>query len=244
MTFMKLMTSAAVVALLSGPALAQDKTPDPVADPGTGTSFTDPVTPAPLFASIDEMTVGDVIGMIVYDPDGDRIGEIDYVVPHGDGYAGVIGIGGFLGLAEYTVALPLEEFQLAPEGASFTLDTDKETLKQTPEFDESGAESPPDETPIAELLDRDDSDSAQESEAETPRDSMTTSESDTLSGGAEVDAEIDAEAAEADGNAEAAEAEGNAGAAALEDCPTGTTVAECVEADPVTEGETPATESK
>lgn len=212
MTFTKLMTSAAVVALLSGPALAQDAVTDPATDPGAGTTYADPVTPAPLFTSIDEMTVGDVLGMIVYGPDGDRIGEIDYVVPHGDGYAGVIGIGGFLGLGEYTVAIPLEEFQLAPEGASFTLDTDKETLEQTPEFDESGAESLPDETLVADLIDRDASDSAPEADSDTMNDDMGTDGAamdDTATGGAEVDAEMDAEA-DAEMDAEGADVEAGA----------------------------------
>lgn len=271
MTFSKLMTSAAIVALLSGPALAQGTVTDPVTDPGTGTAYTDPVTPAPLFASIDEMTVGDVIGMIVYGPDGDRIGEIDYVVPHGDGYAGVIGIGGFLGLGEYTVAIPLEEFQLAPEGASFTLDTDKETLEQTPEFDESDAESLPDETPVADLLNRDDSDTMPEADTETMTEDMGSGDAaadDTQTGGAEADAEMDAGAktemeaegaetgsdAEGEMEAEGAEtdssgdmsAEGDAdtgGETEAKDCPPGVIDAECAAEEPESEGEKPATDS-
>lgn len=256
MTFTKLMTSAAVVALLSGPALAQDTATDP-ADPGAGATYTDPVTPAPLYSSIDEMTVGDVIGMIVYGPDGDRIGEIDYVVPHEDGYAGVIGIGGFLGLGEYTVAIPLEDFQLAPEGASFTLDTTKETLEQTPEFDESGAESLPDETPVADLLDRADSDSMREGDTETMTDGMATEGAavgDTHTGGAEVDAEMNAEGAEVEMEAEGAEtggagdmapegAAGMAGETEAEDCAPGVIDAECAAEEPESDGEEPATDS-
>lgn len=262
MTFSKLMTSAAVVALLSGPALSQDTVTDPATDPGTGTTYADPVTPAPLFTSIDEMTVGDVIGMIVYGPDGDRIGEIDYVVPHGDGYAGVIGIGGFLGLGEYTVAIPLEEFQLAPEGASFTLDTTKETLEQTPEFDESGAESLPDETLVADLIDRDDSDTMPEGDTESMTDGAATEGAavgDTQTGGAEADAKMNAEGAEVEMEAEGTETEGaeTEGASDMapegatgmadeteaEDCAPGVIDAECAAEDPESEAEEPATDS-
>ena len=81
----------------------------------------------------------------------DRVGEIDYVVSQADGPAGVIGVGGFLGLGEYTVAISLEEFTLQDSG-NFILPMDKEALKSLPEFDESGVEGLPDETPIAELM--------------------------------------------------------------------------------------------
>ena len=110
------------------------------------------VAAAPTFASLDEMTVGDVVGFVAYDPEDNRIGEIDYVVANGDGADAVIGIGGFLGLGEYTVALPLEDFELREDGMSFVLSTDKETLKEQPEFDESDVEGLPDETPVADLL--------------------------------------------------------------------------------------------
>lgn len=150
-----LMTGAALTALMAGGALAQDTATDPNTVPPAAT---DPMLDnraaevEPVFASIEEMTVGDMLGMVAHDPEGDRIGEIDYVLETGEGPAAVIGIGGFIGLGEYTVALPLEAFQLSDDGTFFTLDTDKETLKAQPEFDESGAESLPDETPIAQLM--------------------------------------------------------------------------------------------
>ncbi|WP_172298543.1 hypothetical protein [Pseudoruegeria sp. HB172150] len=151
-----LMTGAALSALLAGGALAQDTTTatDPAAtDTMTDSTMAETAEPAaPAFTSIEEMTVGDVVGMIAYDPEGNRIAEIDYVVSPPDGAKAVLGIGGFIGLGEYTVALPLEDFQLNEDGTGFTLSTDKETLKAQPEFDESGVEGLPDETPIAELI--------------------------------------------------------------------------------------------
>lgn len=150
---------AAAIALMAGGAFAQDATA-PAADPavpnaempadGTTDMSTDALI-APEFASIDEMTVGDVVGTKVFGPEGDRIGEIDYVVAQPEGPAGVIGIGGFLGMGEYTVAIGLDEFQMADDG-TFTLAMDKETLKSMPEFDETGVEGLPDDMAIADLM--------------------------------------------------------------------------------------------
>lgn len=146
--------SAAVVALVAGGALAQDaatgsETP---AAPGVATLPAETPVLGPDFVSIEEMTVRDVLGMVAYDPNGDRIGEIDYVIAGMGGPEAVIGIGGFLGLGEYTVALPLSEFVVREDGRTFEVDTDRERLEQMPEFDESGAESLPDDILIATLL--------------------------------------------------------------------------------------------
>ncbi|MDF0602344.1 hypothetical protein P1J78_16515 [Psychromarinibacter sp. C21-152] len=158
MTRKHTLTGAALIALIAGGAFAQDDTgltTEPMQTDGTmatdGMGNTAAET-APVFTSVEEMTVGDVLGMVAYDPNGDRIGEIDYVVTPPSGPAAVIGIGGFIGLGEYTVALPVEEFQLSDDGTFFTLNTDKETLKAQPEFDESGVSGLPDETPMSEVM--------------------------------------------------------------------------------------------
>ncbi|MBB97857.1 MAG: hypothetical protein CML68_25065 [Rhodobacteraceae bacterium] len=155
---------AAAIALMAGGAFAQETTA-PAADPalpntemqaepstdmGTEMGTEAPVL-APEFASMDEMTVGDVVGTVVNGPEGDRIGEIDYVVAQPSGPAGVIGIGGFLGLGEYTVAIALEEFDMAEDG-TFTLPMEKDMLKEMPEFDESGVEGLPDDMLISDLM--------------------------------------------------------------------------------------------
>ncbi len=141
--------STAVATMIAGGALAQD-TAAPEA--GVADGAADTAMLAPIFTSIEEMTVADMIGMYAYDPEGDQISEIDYVISGVGGPEAVLGIGGFLGLGEYTVALPLTEFELGEDGASLRLNTDKETLKTYPEFDESTAESLPGETSIGALL--------------------------------------------------------------------------------------------
>lgn len=141
--------STAVAMMIASGAVAQDTaTPDTgMADGGADAAMV-----APQFTSLEEMTVADMIGRFVYDPEGEQISEIDYVISGVSGAEVVLGIGGFLGLGEYTVALPLTEFELAEDGTSLRLGTDKETLKTYPEFDESGVESLPDETSIGTLL--------------------------------------------------------------------------------------------
>ncbi len=143
-----LTTSVAILALMAGGAMAQTTATD-------GATAEPPVAAepaAPAFTSIEEMTVGDVVGMLAYDPDGNKIAEIDYVIDQGSGAAAVLGIGGFLGMGEYTVALPLADFQLSADGTFFTLPTDKESLKAQPEVDESTLEGLPDDTPIAQVM--------------------------------------------------------------------------------------------
>lgn len=144
------LTSVATAALLTTAGLAQTTTDDA---PAVASVAPEVAIIEPRFTSKADMTVGDVIGMFTYDPDGRRIGEIDYVVMQPDGLSAVIGIGGFLGLGEYTVAMQFEKFDLRPDGLGFMLDATKDALKAVPEFDESGAESLPAETSIASVMD-------------------------------------------------------------------------------------------
>ncbi|MCQ0091065.1 PRC-barrel domain-containing protein [Roseovarius sp. M141] len=149
-----LMMSAAISALIAGSAVAQTETTDTTAADGTvaATGDTDAAVIAPQFTSISEMTVGDLVGQNVYEPNGETIGDIDYVVGRDGGALAVIGIGGFLGLGEYTVGLPLSDFTYDASQQMVTLDTTKEALKEQVEFDESDVESLPDETPLASLI--------------------------------------------------------------------------------------------
>ncbi|GGL54859.1 hypothetical protein [Wenxinia marina] len=153
MSIRTILMSAATSALLAGGALAQETTtepaPMPEGDPAMGDMA---ATAEPSFTSLEEMTVGQVIGMRTEDPAGESIGEIDYVIDGEQGLEAVIGIGGFLGLGEYTVALPLEDFQLNADFSAFVLDTTREALEGQPEIDESGLESLPSELVVGDLM--------------------------------------------------------------------------------------------
>tara|TARA_R110000868_G_scaffold18172_100_gene80463 strand:- start:220 stop:972 length:753 start_codon:yes stop_codon:yes gene_type:complete len=151
MTLKKLMLTTAVSAFVATGAFAQTATV-----PDTGTTTTTEAPMAQNFASIDEMTVGDLLGKSVYEPNGDSIGDIDYVLGNNGSANVVIGIGGFLGLGEYTVAVPLDDLTFNADEQTVQLDTTKEALKELPEFDESDVESLPDETQLSTLMVADD----------------------------------------------------------------------------------------
>ncbi|QFT94945.1 hypothetical protein FIU86_19000 [Roseovarius sp. THAF9] len=102
-----------------------------------------------MSSAFDGMLVGDILGQNVTTQAGEDVGEIDYVVRQGESLSAVIGIGGFLGLGEYTVAIPLEEFSMAPEGEGMMLSSwTEEELKSQPEFDETGVEGLEDDVPL------------------------------------------------------------------------------------------------
>lgn len=206
------MMSAAISALIAGSAVAQDATSDSAAD-GTvaGTADMDAAGTAaltPQFTSISEMTVGDLVGQNVYQPNGDTIGDVDYVVGRDGGALAVIGIGGFLGLGEYTVALPLSDFNYDASQQMVTLDTTKDALKEQAEFDESDVESLPDETPLADLV----------SSADPVDSPAITDDSGTMDSPA-----LDDDASASDGTADADMSTGDAAMdddAAMQDAPT------------------------
>lgn len=138
--------SAVLLAMMTTAAAAQDS------NDLTATNTQDVVASLPTFTSIDQMTVGDLVGLIAYDGEGGKIGEIDYVIDLPDGASAILGIGGFIGLGEYTVAMPLTGFQLREDGRSFELATDKAALKAQPEIDEATIDALPSETQVSVLI--------------------------------------------------------------------------------------------
>ncbi|MFW2542578.1 PRC-barrel domain-containing protein [Primorskyibacter sp. 2E107] len=162
MTFKTLLMSTALVSLLSAPAMAQDTTltQDPTTDPAPQMQSEADVTDGQMAAeanepmSIEEMTVDQFIGLDVQSADGEDVGEIDYVIGGLDGgeAQAVIGIGGFLGLGEYTVALPISAFDFNSVERILVVNASEQELRDTPEFDESGAESVDGSILMAELM--------------------------------------------------------------------------------------------
>lgn len=90
--------------------------------------------------AFEGMAVADIVGLDVWSADGEAVGEIDYVIMVDNQYEAVIGIGGFLGLGEYTVALPLENFAMMDGALKLDAATEAE-LEAMPEIDESELEA-------------------------------------------------------------------------------------------------------
>jgi sporulation protein YlmC with PRC-barrel domain len=168
----ELQIAAALAALLSAPALAQNTPPTaPAAGPqtapapapqagGTATPAS-PTTqpsatgpgPAPSTAAApaaggpsfvqaqqdQEMLASDLLGAQVYNAENQSLGEINDVLLAQDGRlkAVVVGVGGFLGIAERDVAVPWEALQVSrdeDQDLQLRLEVGREQLGQAPEF--------------------------------------------------------------------------------------------------------------
>ncbi len=155
MTLKTTLTATAVAALVAGSAFADAHKTGDKADMTQMPKVTaDAAAAGPEW--IKNMTVGDIIGMSVRTPAGDDVGEIDYVIVQDGTVAGVIGVGGFLGLGEYTVAMPLTDFEMGDgEGElirDLVISKTAEELKAMPEISEMGLTSIDGEVLLSEAI--------------------------------------------------------------------------------------------
>lgn len=147
-------------ALLASPALAQDKAAQPPADAQSNQMKTPPAgTAMPTTAgSMGGMTMADtatakikfvtakpaevtsskLVGKNLYNNKNETIGEVeDLVIDNGKTVTGVVvSVGGFLGMGErYVLVDPSSIFLHKADGKlKAMVDTDKDALKNAPEF--------------------------------------------------------------------------------------------------------------
>jgi len=103
-----------------------------------------PKTPVPGQIVVQEantvLAKQDLIGQTVYAPDKAKIGSISDLILSKDGKSVegfVIGVGGFLGIGEKSVALKLEKLKMttAADGTlELSMDMTKDELRNTPSF--------------------------------------------------------------------------------------------------------------
>ena len=153
-------TTLVASAFLAGPALAQDKTMQkPAADqagqmktPPAGTAMpssadamggmtmADTATAKIKFVTAKpaEVTSSKLVGKNLYNNKNETVGEIeDLVIDNGKTVTGVVvSVGGFLGMGErYVLVDPASIFLHRADGKlKAMVDTDKDTLKNAPEF--------------------------------------------------------------------------------------------------------------
>lgn len=90
--------------------------------------------------STDQISADDYIGTTVYNANNESIGEINDLILQKDGgiVAAVIGVGGFLGIGEKNVAVPMSNIMVSQNenGNDLKLTTSEtsDTLKNAPEF--------------------------------------------------------------------------------------------------------------
>ncbi|KQR77490.1 PRC-barrel domain-containing protein [Rhizobium sp. Leaf341] len=158
----KLVTSVAAGALFAGIvafapfASAQDAAqPAPAAPMATDQAPATKTAPMGTQASsgdyiteqgADQIAASTYLGQSVYNSSDESIGEINDVIFSKDGSveAAVIGVGGFLGIGEKNVAVPLDKVTVAevPNSDDIKLTTTEtaDTLKAAPEFKTKAAQ--------------------------------------------------------------------------------------------------------
>jgi sporulation protein YlmC with PRC-barrel domain len=124
---------AVLAALAAGAAAAQQ----PTAPPAVVTT-----TKPPTFIAsqpVNEWLAGNLIGVVVRNPAGEMLGDVNDLMldQQGKVTAVVIGVGGFLGVGEKAVAVPFDSVKVAKnaEGQRVaTIDATRVTLEAAPKF--------------------------------------------------------------------------------------------------------------
>lgn len=84
-----------------------------------------------------ELRASQLLGATVYSPDGQTIGEIKEMLISPKTVAvdaAIVSVGGFLGVGDKTIAVPMEKLHRGKENR-LTLDATKEQLKAAPQYD-------------------------------------------------------------------------------------------------------------
>lgn len=136
---------AILVAMSSTVALAQ--TAPPATQPNTTSApaaTVDPAKPAESKDAVLTQAPGDLaasklVGATVYNTTNETVGEISDVIisPNGTVTAVLIGVGGFLGMGEKTIAVPYAALKAARgdnNALKISIDGTKESLKAMPDY--------------------------------------------------------------------------------------------------------------
>jgi hypothetical protein len=127
---------AVAAALFATAAMAQTSAQKPPAAPAPKAPVAGQLTTQPQ----DTVLARDIIGQTVVSPDNAKIGSISDLLLSKDartveGF--VIGVGGFLGIGERSVALKMDQLKIMPEAngrPKLVMDIKKEELANAPPF--------------------------------------------------------------------------------------------------------------
>lgn len=95
--------------------------------------------------SLASMSDDEIVGKPILSRDGEEIGDVDEIVVDattGDKFA-VVDVGGFLGIGEKSIVVPLDELSLSNDDR-IQSDLTRETLQTETEYDPANFESSPD----------------------------------------------------------------------------------------------------
>jgi putative membrane protein len=89
------------------------------------------------------VSVGEVLGAPVVNDKGDEVGEIKDVVMKDNTYYAVLAVGGFLGIGDKNVAIPLDELKLGEDEAYLMSAQTEEQLEAMPAYEATQYEPAP-----------------------------------------------------------------------------------------------------
>ena len=89
------------------------------------------------------VSVGEVLGAPVVNDKGDEVGEIKDVVMKDNTYYAVLAVGGFLGIGDKNVAIPLDELKLGADEAYLMSAQTEEQLEAMPAYEATQYEPAP-----------------------------------------------------------------------------------------------------
>jgi sporulation protein YlmC with PRC-barrel domain len=150
------MSGVAAIAFAAAPALAQQQPGEPLAP----APAQDPLAPAPAdvqaapeitprtyeevfgesLAGWEATEAEELLGKTVVDDTGEKLGDIDSFALAGDRIVAILGTGGFLGLGEHMVAIPVEQLTVTPDEIILAGVTQEEIMG-LPEWDENPDEA-------------------------------------------------------------------------------------------------------
>lgn len=125
----------------SPPAPTADQQQEVPSTGAVGETASEPVNPPPAEAIIpaqaaDEVRADALIGMNVYNANGDKVGQVKDILFNENGQATgvVLSVGGVLGLGAKSVGLNWSEVDVRPESEMVKVNYSKEQLEAAPDF--------------------------------------------------------------------------------------------------------------
>jgi sporulation protein YlmC with PRC-barrel domain len=139
----RLASVAAIAALMSTAAIAQSPNA-PMAQPAPRAPMAQSAPTQGPFARLmtavptSGTTVSNYYKQSVFDPSGNKVGDVSDLIVDKDGRitAAMIGVGGFLGMDEKNVAIPFDALKTSQKNNVWrlTVNTTKDELKSAPGF--------------------------------------------------------------------------------------------------------------
>ncbi|MCL4764895.1 MAG: PRC-barrel domain-containing protein [Hyphomicrobiaceae bacterium] len=123
------------------PPVGVPPTPQVQTTPAPGTTAT-PTTPTPGQQTFlarqqpGQVLASDLMRKSILGANNERIGEVNDLLMSQDGeiMAALVGVGGFLGIGEKTVAIPFDALQRSADADQLTAPYSRQDLEQAPQF--------------------------------------------------------------------------------------------------------------